>query len=110
MHGERWLFRRALGLFALAAVVTALSPTTLGLFVGFSLLGGLAAGPLVALPWAVMRSLYVGRQREIGSRRSASRSPWAARLRRRWRASWPIGWGGAGHSSHRPHWRWLPSY
>jgi len=49
-HGERWLFRLGLRLLILAALVAAGSPNILGLFLGFSFLGGLAAAPLVTLP------------------------------------------------------------
>jgi MFS family permease len=65
MHGDRRLVTLGLLLFILAALVTASSPTVLALLLGFSILGGLAAAPLVTLPWVLMERRYTGRQRDI---------------------------------------------
>jgi MFS family permease len=66
MHGLRWLFRLGLILLVVGSAVAALSPNVLGIFVGFSILGGIGAAPLIAVAWSVMQRRYQGRQRDIG--------------------------------------------
>jgi MFS family permease len=56
--GRQGVFRGGLLLFAIGTLLTCFSPT-MGLFVvSYSLLTGIAATPLVSVPWALMDSLY----------------------------------------------------
>lgn len=65
-YGVRWAFRAGLLLMAASGLVTAMAPTILGLFIGFSFLGGLAVAPLISLSWTLMQRLYEGKQRDLG--------------------------------------------
>jgi MFS family permease len=65
IYGERRLMAAALALSVLAPVVGIASGTGLGLIVGFSILGGLAAAPLVSVPWTLMQGSFTGWTRSL---------------------------------------------
>src|SRR5215469_14140557 len=64
-YGRKKVFLLGLLLFALGMVVTALSFSAGMLILGFACITGLAAAPLITLPWMVMLEAYAGRRREI---------------------------------------------
>lgn len=65
IYGHKKLFVIGLTLFGAGLVVTALSPNATTLVLGYSIIGGLGATPLVTLPWTLMNRRYVGRRREF---------------------------------------------
>jgi MFS family permease len=64
-YGRKKVFMLGLLLFALGMLATALSFSTGMLILGFAVIAGLAAAPLITLPWMLMLEAYSGRRREI---------------------------------------------
>jgi MFS family permease len=54
IYGQKKLFAGGLLLFALGVAVTAFSPNVLVLILGYSIITGLAATPLVTVPWILI--------------------------------------------------------
>lgn len=65
IYGHKKLFVMGLSLFGAGLVVTAFSPNVTTLILGYSIIGGLGATPLVTLPWMLMNRSYEGRRREF---------------------------------------------
>ena len=64
LYGRKKLFFAGLILYGVGIIVTFLSPNIAMLTVGYSLLTGLAATPLVSTPWALMAGIYEEKQKE----------------------------------------------
>ncbi len=65
LYGRKKVFMVGLLLFAVGMGVTALSLSTSMMILGFGVVAGLAAAPLVTLPWMLMLEAYTGRRREF---------------------------------------------
>lgn len=65
IYGHKKLFILGLLTFGVGLVVTALSPNVVTLTIGYGIITGLGATPLVTLPWTLMNLSYQGRQREF---------------------------------------------
>jgi MFS family permease len=63
--GRQAVFRGALGLFAIGTLLAAMSPAIAWFVVSYALLTGIAATPLVSVPWALMDSLYDDKAEKI---------------------------------------------
>ncbi|MCB0214262.1 MAG: MFS transporter [Anaerolineae bacterium] len=64
IYGHKRVFMLGLATFSLGMVVTALSQNVAALILGYAVIAGLGATPLVTLPWTLMNRSYEGRQRE----------------------------------------------
>jgi MFS family permease len=65
LYGRKKVFMLGLLLFAVGMVITALSFSTSMMILGFGFIAGLAAAPLITLPWLLMLETYKGRRREF---------------------------------------------
>ncbi len=65
LYGRKKVFMLGLLLFAAGMVITALSFDTAMMILGFGVIAGLAAAPLITLPWMLMLEAYRGRRREF---------------------------------------------
>ncbi|MCB0165191.1 MAG: MFS transporter [Anaerolineae bacterium] len=64
IYGHKRVFMLGLATFGLGMVVAALSQRVAALILGYAIIAGLGATPLVTLPWTLMNRSYEGRQRE----------------------------------------------
>ncbi|HEY7125732.1 MAG TPA: MFS transporter [Ktedonobacterales bacterium] len=65
LYGRKKVFMLGLLLFAVGMGITASSLSTSMLVLGFGVVAGLAAAPLITLPWMLMLEAYKGRRREF---------------------------------------------
>lgn len=63
-YGRKKLFFAGLILYGVSVIVTSFSPNIAILTIGYSILAGLAATPLVSTPWALMAGIYEAKQKE----------------------------------------------
>jgi MFS family permease len=65
VYGHKSLFMLGLLVFSAGLVVTALCHNVLTLLLGYGIVAGVGATPMVTLPWTLMNVSYQGRQREF---------------------------------------------
>lgn len=65
LYGRKKIFMVGLLLFAVGMGITMLSFSTAMMILGFGIVAGLAAAPLVTLPWMLMLEAYRGRRQEF---------------------------------------------
>ncbi|HEY7347894.1 MAG TPA: MFS transporter [Ktedonobacterales bacterium] len=65
LYGRKKVFRLGLLLFAGGMGITVVSVNTSMMVLGFGVVAGLAAAPLITLPWMMMLEAYTGRRREF---------------------------------------------
>ena len=65
VYGHKRLFLFGLVVFAIGLTVTALSHNVLTLLLGYGIITGVGATPMVTLPWTLMNESYQGRKREF---------------------------------------------
>lgn len=65
LYGLKKIFMAGLLLFAVGMGITGLSFSTAMMILGFGIVAGLAAAPLVTLPWMLMLEAYRGRRQEF---------------------------------------------
>ncbi len=65
IYGRKKVFMLGLIFFAVGMIVTAASVSTAMMIFGFAFIAGLAAAPLITLPWMLMLEAYKGRRREF---------------------------------------------
>jgi MFS family permease len=64
LYGRKKIFMVGVLLFAVGMGITVLSIGTSMMIFGFGVVAGLAAAPLIVLPWMLMLEAYTGRRRE----------------------------------------------
>ena len=65
IYGQKKLFTLGLVFFGVGMVITILSPSVAVLVLGYSIIAGLAATPLVTVPWIIMGRLFEGWQKDV---------------------------------------------
>ena len=65
IYGQKKLFTLGLAFFGISMLITIASPNLAVLVVGYSIIGGLAATPLVTVPWIIMNRLFEGWQKDV---------------------------------------------
>lgn len=64
-YGRKAVFMGGLALYGIGIVFAITSPNIVRFCLGYSLIMGLAAAPLVSTPWALMAGIYQAKQQEI---------------------------------------------
>jgi len=65
IYGQKKLFTLGLAFFGISMLIIIASPNLAVLVVGYSIIGGLAATPLVTVPWIIMNRLFEGWQKDV---------------------------------------------